>query len=320
MSRIDEAFKRASGVAIEAAEPAARAARPRQVQDTVLHDYPQESGIRQIRPVGPAPLPRPSVAVEPAVRRRRLVALPPEFAGKLVLSERAAPLAVEQYRRLAGTMHEIQLERGLKTLMVTSSIPHEGKTLTVSNLALTLSASYGRQVLLIDADLRRPTVHEVFRMGNERGLGDVLQSGGGDVPFRQISDNLTVLPAGRADQPMEGLTSDAMRTLLERCAATYDWVLLDAPPVGMMPDARLLAGLTRAVLFVIAARSTPHQVVSRALSEFDPDSVVGTVLNRVEERDIPSTGYYMDYYSSPRLSERSTASAGAGDVLGQTDD
>ena len=66
-----------------------------------------------------------------------------------------------------------------------------------------------------------------------------------------------------------------MRLLLEQSAATFDWVLLDSPPVGMMPDARLLAGLTRAVLFVIAARSTPHDVVSRALAEFDPECLVG---------------------------------------------
>jgi Mrp family chromosome partitioning ATPase len=108
-----------------------------------------------------------------------------------------------------------------------------------------------------------------------------------------------VLPAGRADQPMEALTSEAMRALLERAAATFDWVLLDAPPVGLMPDARLLAGLTRAVLFVVRARSTPHAIVTRAVAEFESDSMVGVVLNQVEEHDIPATGYYEDYYPGP---------------------
>ena len=106
-----------------------------------------------------------------------------------------------------------------------------------------------------------------------------------------------MLPAGHSDQPMAGLTSDRMRVLLERSAATFDWVLLDAAPVGFMPDAQLLARLTRAVLFVIAAHSTPHQLVSRAIAELDPECVVGTVLNCVEEHDIPAAGYYQDYYS-----------------------
>jgi succinoglycan biosynthesis transport protein ExoP len=74
--------------------------------------------------------------------------------------------------------------------------------------------------------------------------------------------------------------------------------LLDAPPVGVMPDARLLASLTRAVLFVVGAGSTPHQVVSRALAEFERDTVVGTVLNRVQEHDMPGTDYYRGYYAA----------------------
>jgi Mrp family chromosome partitioning ATPase len=139
-------------------------------------------------------------------------------------------------------------------------------------------------------------VHEVFGVDNSEGLGEVLERPGGELPFRKVGERLTVLPAGRVEQPMEGLTSDAMRLLLEQCSETFDWVLLDAPPVGMMPDARLLAVLTRAVLFVIAARSTPHDVVSRALGEFDPECVIGTLLNRVEQTDIPAQGYYKDYY------------------------
>ncbi len=296
MSRIDEALKRASGAAIEDPKIAARADCLRETDDAALQHYAAESGVFHIHAAAPDPLPRRSSAVARPSGRAGWLTDPSEFAGKLVVSEGASPLAIEQYRRLAGTIHEIQAERGLKTLMVTSAIPNEGKTLTVSNLALTLSESYRRRVLLIDADLRRPMIHELFQVGNDQGLGEVLRSAGGEIPFRQVSENLTVLPAGEVDQPLEGLTSEAMRALLARCAETFDWVLLDAPPVGMMPDARLLASLTRAVLFVIAARSTPHQVVTRALAAFDPDSLVGTVLNRVQERDIPETDYYKDYY------------------------
>jgi capsular exopolysaccharide synthesis family protein len=301
MSRIDEALKRAS-CGVDDAAPADRAGA---VDDAASVHYPAEGGVFQIRS-GPAvasvassvravaaTVPRP--APPP---REETVADRPELAPKLVVSERTSTLAVEQYRRLAGAIHEIQMERGLKTLMVTSSVPGEGKTLTVSNLGLTLSESYRRRVLLIDADFRRPTLHELFHVSNEEGLGDVLRTSRSEVPYRQVSENLTILPAGQVDQPMEALTSDAMRDLLQHCAEIFDWVLLDAPPVGVMPDARLLASLTRAVLFVVGAGSTPHQVVSRALAEFERDTVVGTVLNRVQEHDMPGTDYYRGYYAA----------------------
>src|SRR5437667_315410 len=82
---------------------------------------------------------------------------------------------VEQYRRLAASLHHAQLQRNVRTVMITSAVAAEGKTLTATNLALTLSHSYKRRVLLIDADLRRPTVHEAFRIANDTGLVDVLR-------------------------------------------------------------------------------------------------------------------------------------------------
>ena len=180
--------------------------------------------------------------------------------------------------------------------MVTSAVPGEGKTLTIANLALTLSEGCKRRVLLIDADLRRPSVHQVFRLPNEKGLSDVLRSDREEMPLLQVSEYLTVLPAGHLDQPM-ALTSDRMGALLERSGEEFDWVLVDAAPVGFMPEARLLARLTRAVLFVIAARSTPHTLVTRAIAEIGSDCIVGTVLNCVDDDAIPAAAYYQDYYT-----------------------
>ena len=300
MSRVDQAWKRASAGAIRHWEIAPRAEHPEQSDQVVLQHYPRENGPSGNSPEVPERLPdRTLVAVRPE-ERRQLGPLHGAFERKLVVGGKAPPIAIEQYRRLAGTLHELQVEQELKTLMVTSAVPNEGKTLTVINLALTLSESCKRRVLLIDADLRRPFVHQVFHLPNVRGLSDVLRSEPGESPIVQVSEHLSVLTAGHSDQPMAGLTSDRMRVLLERSAATFDWVLLDAAPVGFMPDAQLLARLTRAVLFVIAAHSTPQQLVSRAIAELDPDCVVGTVLNCVEEHDIPAAGYYHGYYSPSR--------------------
>jgi Mrp family chromosome partitioning ATPase len=88
-----------------------------------------------------------------------------------------------------------------------------------------------------------------------------------------------------------------MGALIEECAAEFDWVLLDTPPIGLLPDAQVLARLTRAVVFVIAAGSTPAATVERAVAELGPDCIIGTVLNRVEERRIPQSEYYSQYGS-----------------------
>ncbi len=276
--------------------PAERAAAPERELVRFAVEEPSKVTARP-RTIGrPTPLPRP--------REEPLHHLSSALDGKLMAGDAVASVSVEQYRRLAAAMHELQLERDLKTLMVTSALPREGKTLTVTNLALTLSGSYARRVLLIDADLRRPSVHEVLNLSNTAGLSEALRSERSELPIRQVSPMLTVLTAGKAENnPMALLTSARMLRLLEESSVQFDWVLLDAPPVGFMPDAGLLASMTRAVLFVIGAGSTPYQLVQRATAELGRDCIVGTVLNRIDEQNIPATGYYGDYYDEDRAND-----------------
>ena len=303
MSRIDEALKRRSGGGSAPQKPGASGPGQADVH-SILEHYPREAGVPD-----ELPPPEPRVEVRETLPAQEVVTprpgrdipagpVPTKADVKLVINKAAPGICVEQYRRLAGAVHGLQIDRGLKTLMVTSAIPNEGKTLTVTNLALTLSESYKRRVLLIDADLRRPSIHDLFRMPNTTGLAEVLRSERTDVPLLRLSTNLSLLPGGRPDaNPMAGLTSDRMRALLEQFNQDFDWVLLDAAPVGFMPDAQLLANVTGAVLFVIGAGSTPYPLVQRAVAELGPDCVVGTVLNRVEGRNIPATAYYDSYYA-----------------------
>ena len=208
-------------------------------------------------------------------------------------------VSVEQYRRLAGSLHELQQQRGLKSLMVSSAVPREGKTLTITNLALTLSESFQQQVLIIDADLRRPSVHEVFGIPNGRGLGDVILSGNDALPLVEISEHLSVLTAGHLDaDPMAQLSSDRASALIRKAAVHFDWVLLDAPPVALLPDAQLIARLSEAILFVVAAGSTPYHLVQRSIEELGAERIAGTVLNRVEESSLALNDYYQGYYRS----------------------
>jgi capsular exopolysaccharide synthesis family protein len=277
MSRVEQALRRAS----RSAETDALVDPRKQVDDAALQRFPRENGAR------PADAPDPSSLRTTPTRPRRLADLDRGFDRKLVVNDKTDPVAIEQYRRLTAALQELRLERRLKALLITSALPAEGKTLTAANLALTLGEWRAQRVLLIDADVRQPSIHRLFHIPNKTGLSHVLQSEGGDVPLSHVSANLSILTAGHPDSNMAAqLTSDRMQDLVDQFTGQFDWVLVDAPAVGVIPDAHLLARITGAVLFVIRAESTPYADVERAVRALGPDFVVGTVLNRVADRCI----------------------------------
>jgi capsular exopolysaccharide synthesis family protein len=186
----------------------------------------------------------------------------------------------------------MQTQGGLKLLMVTSALPSEGKTLTCVNLALTLSDSFRRRVLLIDGDLRKPSLHQAFGISNTTGLSKELLSTDRPLPLVQVAECLTILPASGPDpNPSAILTSDRMRHLMAEATERFDWVILDSPPVGLISDANLLAALVDGIVLVIGSGSTPYQAAERAITELGRERVVGTVLNRVDTRTLDSAGY-----------------------------
>jgi capsular exopolysaccharide synthesis family protein len=221
------------------------------------------------------------------------------YDGRLIGNVSAAAFSTEQYRRLAAAVHHLQGEQGLHRLMVSSAVPREGKTLTIVNLAMTLAESYQRRVLLIDADLRKPSLHEVFGITNTDGLCEVLQFETGEVQLAQVSERLWVLPAGSVHgDPVQTLASVGMANLLNDLASQFDWILLDAPPVTVMADTGLLVRLTHAVLLVIGAGSTPYTVVEKAAAELGRENIVGTVLNRIDETPAKRSPYYVGFESA----------------------
>jgi receptor protein-tyrosine kinase len=217
--------------------------------------------------------------------------------GKVVVGPGAESALVEQYRRLGAALHHHQLQSGARTLMVTSAVAAEGKTLTATNLALTLSHSYQRRVLLVDADLRRPSIHEILRLNNTTGLSDSLRHPEkGGLRFHTISPNLSALTAGRADSdPMAGLVSDTMNRLLSEAAQQFDWVIVDTPPVALLPDANLLAAMIDTAVLVISARRTPYPLVRRAVEAIGQQRILGVVLNRMAGADMVAAYNYYGY-------------------------
>ena len=220
--------------------------------------------------------------------------------GKLVTDAEVKSVTVEQYRHLAATLHQAQCNDGIKVVMVASALAGEGKTLTAVNLALTLSESYARRVLLIDADLRRPMVHQVFQVPNASGLNDGLM---GDADRKltvlEISPRLSLLPAGRPDRdPMSALTSDRMRRVIQEAATKFDWVVLDTAPVALLPDAHLLAAMVHVAVLVVQAGRTPCDLINRAIESLGRKRVIGVVLNRADDRAMSTSGKYEQYYAS----------------------
>src|SRR6185436_7919702 len=260
MSRIDkalQAWEKAAGAVAARPEPEAHDAKG--TPGFGLNGYGREDG-RVVSPLpatsngnGAAPSPAPEVRPRIATQFVATPQVTPDVQARLV-SDGAGTVPLEQYRRLAATLHDVQQQQGLKTLMLTSALPGEGKTLTTVNLALTLSGSYDRRVLVIDADLRWPSIHKMLGVANEAGLSEALQADRQQPSVKQVLPRLSVLTAGRPDvTPLAGLTSARMASLVDQCSSQFDWVLLDTPPVGLLPDAQLLARLTRAVVFVIAS-------------------------------------------------------------------
>jgi protein-tyrosine kinase len=222
-----------------------------------------------------------------------------QWRDRLIDSSSVDPALVEQFRRLAATLHQAQITSGLKVVMVTSAEPGDGKTMTSVNLSLVLSSSYGRRVLLMDADLRRPSIQTLSQMPDAPGLIDVLRANGDQkLPIVPLTENLVLLPAGKPQSdPMEALTSPRMERILDEAAERFDWVVVDAPPVRPIADASLLAKRVGAIVFVVRAGRTSYAAALKAVETVGRERILGIVLNGVSQVD--ARGDYVYYNTYP---------------------
>jgi capsular exopolysaccharide synthesis family protein len=313
-------MRRAAGDAVEAAETKGPAAEVTETSPAA--DIPDVSALSRTMfpiempdPRRPRPVPVQAVAAPerekpadpaPAAPGPLLERMAASVAQKVVVDRRVLPASREQYRRLAASLHHAQAAKGTKVVMIASAVPGEGKTLTASNLAMTFSESYHRNVLLIDGDLRRPGLHTLFGLDNSYGLGDGLTSAKERrLPVHHVSSRLSVLTAGLpSSDPMAGLTSERMRRLLDEAREAFDWVFIDTPPVAFLSDANLLARMVDAAVVVVKAGSTPFELVQRAIEAIGRDRTVGVVLNRADPNE-ESSGYgsYASYYRTETETE-----------------
>ncbi len=211
----------------------------------------------------------------------------------------------EQYRIIKRPLLMNAFGRGAvpieggNLIMVTSSLPGEGKTFTTFNLAMSMAMELDHTVLVVDADIVKPTLTELAGLKGRPGLTDVLASdsvGVGDVIARTNVPKLRIIPAGKAHpNSSELLASQAMRTLMEELAERYPdrVVLFDTPPLLAASQASILTYLVGQVVVVVEAGRTPQPVVKEALGLVDSSKAVGLVLNKSHER---GSGDYYGYY------------------------
>ncbi len=288
MSRLEEALRLSNGPASARDVTAGTEREVFKSPWSVGHDK-EDRGHATNRvaanPAVPTPAPAPRLLDAPVID------LTSSWKEWLVTPD-AEPAIVEQFRRLAATLLHGQREGRLKTVMVTSAVPGEGKTMTALNLALVLAESYHRRVLLIDADLRRPRLSQTANLTVADGLGELLKAQEErKASVTQVTDHLCLLAAGRPDpEPLSGLTSQRMQRLLDEAAERFDWVIIDTPPVTVAADASLLVSIVDAAVMVVKAGRTPHAAVEHSIDTIGRDRILGVVLNGVDAQ--AHTEYY----------------------------
>jgi capsular exopolysaccharide synthesis family protein len=217
---------------------------------------------------------------------------PARVTEELIVLERPMSPAAETFRMVRTNLAFMSQDDPLRTVVVTSALPLEGKTTVASNLAIVLAQS-GRSVLLVDSDLRRPRVHRVFDIDNELGLSSLVE--GRTTLSEAIHgtkiDGLSVLTAGPIPpNPSELLHSAAFDRLREDLLSHFDWVLFDSPPMGAVTDAAILAPQADGVLLVVRAGTSTLHAVSGARKQLNSVSgrLLGAVLN---DADLRIKGY-----------------------------
>ena len=231
----------------------------------------------------------------------------PDGKGLLALRQRQGPF-LEGYRVVRTALQYCWTEKAARVVVVTSTAPGEGKTLTSANLALTL-ATPDTRVLLLDADLHKAGVHALFGQERRPGLSDVLVGQAAlETAIRRIEGTGLDLLAAGAPSPSPGdlLVNRTMRSLVEGLRRTYDWVIVDTPPVGPVADALALASCADGVVVVVGAEAVPRKGVQQTLRRVAETGarLLGVVLNRARvQKHAYRYGHYYGHYYGHKYGE-----------------
>jgi len=222
------------------------------------------------------------------------VSLPQD--SKLVCLTAPESFGAEKFRFLGVRLRQVQHSRPLKRLLITSTIPEEGKSTVSANLATILARRQQPKVLLLEGDLRRPSLSKQFGLGSIPGLSEWLK--GEPRPMKHIyrleGPNLWFLPAGRPpENPLELMQSGRLSELLNQLSGWFDWIIIDSPPILPLADTSVWARLADGILLVTREGTTKKGMLQRGLQAIEQSKLLGAVVNSSANTD--HSNYYQRY-------------------------
>jgi len=305
MSRVYEALQRSQG---EKPDPSA---------SPLVTDQPEAaSGVAAAVAVEASGA--PLAPTEPAdaswlkVPAARVLHPMPTPEQRLVTMTDPESTGAEMFRVLATRLAHMRRKRNLHKLLITSSVVDEGKSVVASNLALTLARRSGERVLLIEADLRRPSITPLFSSTPLVGISEWSEGklALGDSLYQIRDLPVWVLAAGHPmDEPLPLLESDRFSKMLDSVSSSFDWVLLDATPLLPMADSTSIARLVDGVLVVVRDGYTRKKVLNKAIATLDKSKLLGVVFNQASMLNVNYDQYYGSYYSSGKSKKDSDKEA-----------
>lgn len=204
-----------------------------------------------------------------------------------VMEKAPKSIDAEAYRSLRSNIEYSSFDDEYRVIVITSSVPGEGKSTTAGNLAIALAQS-GNKVLLVDCDMRKPSIHKKFKISNAAGTAELLlRKKSFEEVANDYNENLTIITAGKIPpNPSEMLASRAMTAFIKEMKNEFKYIILDTPPLQAVTDAQVLSTKADGVLLMVKAGSTKKELVSNSVDLINKvhGKVIGTVLNGVENK------------------------------------
>jgi capsular exopolysaccharide synthesis family protein len=226
--------------------------------------------------------------------------------NRLVCFSDEESLAAEAFRLLGVRLQHLRRDRTLRKILITSTIPQEGKSLVSANLACTLALRTHQKVLLLEGDLRRPALSQEFGLGRNPGLSECLE---GKLPLEKCiygleKPRLWILPSGIANtNALELLQSGRLSALMDQLAAWFDWIIIDSPPVLPLADTSVWSRLADGILLVTRQGTTDKRQLKRGLEALETKKLIGALLNYSQSSD--NRDYYYHATNAGETSEGS---------------
>jgi capsular exopolysaccharide synthesis family protein len=269
---------------------------------------PLEQPFAKAPELAPAELSPPVERFDPFGQFKTLPVVLDSQSRLLCLTDSNSPTA-EAFRLLGVRLRHLRRQRSLKTVLITSTIPEEGKSLVAANLACTLAQETHERILLLEGDLRRPTLSQKFGLGRNPGLCECLKGERSLATsiYRLEGAKLWILPAGsKPSNAQELLQSGRLSSLMDELATWFDWIIIDSPPVLPLADTSVWMRLVNGILLVTRQGTTQKRALLKGLGALEPKKLIGALVNG-------STGSsdedYYYYRGAPTASSATDSSA-----------